>query len=273
MHPLDVLENLLAYRGPAGVHQALHAEATRASLCATVELSAIRWSWWRAHGDDLLHVLPSDLGASGHLALLPKELDRATGLVQEQVPAGNGSGGEVHEIPPSPSDWRPGQPFLLFQERFKTALVRGGLASRFAAALACALHEMASNAAEHAISDLPPVASYEIASTGWSFSVTDVGGGIIDSLRRNPAYSGLPDDVSAVRLALRDGVSVTGQKGRGYGFTSVFRALVNRMCTIRLRSTGAVGNWEGQSPGATSLRLMVAPRRPGFHVCVSGVFV
>lgn len=270
MHPLDVLENLLMYRGPAGVHRALHAEAARASLCGTVEFSAIRWSWWRAHGEDLVHVLPSDLGASGNLALLPQELNRARGLVQEFVPAGGGSCGEIHEIPPSPSDWRPGQPFLLFQERFKTALVRGGVASRFAAALACALHEMASNAAEHAASDLPPVASYEIASTTWSFGVTDVGGGIIKSLRRNPAYSALTDDVSAVRLALRDGVSATGQTDRGYGFSSVFRALVNRMCTIRLRSTGAVGTWEGRSPGANLLQLMTAPNRPGFHVCVSG---
>ena len=54
-----------------------------------------------------------------------------------------------------------GQPFILFQEGFKVALCRRGVPSEPAHALVGAFAEMASNAVEHALSEVPPVAAFE----------------------------------------------------------------------------------------------------------------
>lgn len=270
MHQLDFLEKLLSLRGIAGVTRPIHMEVGSGSVVGAVEFSAMRWSWWRAHGGDLLTELPRTAPGSqfadGWTHLLPQDLARATGLVRGNGPAG---GGEIHEIPPMSEGWAAGDSFSMFQERFKNRLLHCGVPSSWAAALAGALAEVASNAVEHARSSLPPVAAYEVTPDDWSFCVTDVGCGVLESLRRNPAYANSGDDVSAVRLALRDGVSATGQPNRGHGFSHLFKALANRMCAIRLRSTRAVGTWDGQSPAANLMTLMVAPARPGFHLGVS----
>lgn len=54
------------------------------------------------------------------------------------------------------------------------------------------------------------------------FAVCDNGVGVLDSLRRNPAFAGLADDAQAVRTALRKGVSGAG-KHRGNGLYQVIR--------------------------------------------------
>jgi anti-sigma regulatory factor (Ser/Thr protein kinase) len=161
---------------------------------------------------------------------------------------------------------------MLFEERFKTALVRAGATSGLAHGLLGALNEMASNAVEHAEAPVAPVTTYEIRDGQWAFSVTDVGSGVLGSLRRNPKYASVASDVAAVRLAVQDGVSRTGNPSRGRGFAHVFKALVNRMCTIRFRSSGALASWEGTSPAAHQLTLSPSPERAGFHVLVSSGF-
>lgn len=229
----------------------------RTSIASLIEFSAARWSWWQTRGEDLLKVLPLAQSLP-----LPQTFDRL--LLDSRV-----DGGEVQEIPWALDDWAAGKPFSFFQERFKNGLTKRKVPSRFAAALSCALAEMASNARDHSMSPLPPLASYQFTSERWSFSVTDVGCGILTSLHRNTQYASLNDEVVALREALKDGVSSTGVRDRGRGFSDLFKGLVNRMCTLRLRSSGAVANWEGTSPAAHSLQFTPLPNRAGFHVCVS----
>lgn len=262
MHPLDSLEIALATKGPAGVRRAIAAASL--SLAEKLEFAALRWSWWRVHGEDLSNVLPGDVRT---WSMLPK-LETASSLVLN----GRRPGAITCEVPSQldPEAWEAGAPFARFQEQFKTALVGGGMPSSPAHALVGALHEMASNAAEHARSELPPVAAYEIGASAWAFSVTDVGRGVLGSLRQNPAFSNLPGDMEALGLAVRDGITSTGLVQRGRGFATVFKALVNRRCALRFRSIEAVATWEGTTPGADTLQLACVPRRLGFHVCVSG---
>jgi hypothetical protein len=226
------------------------------------EFAAVRWFWWAEHGADLVRTLPHGDGPWEYLHSPGDGL--LEGFTNER--------GEVHEVPGVNGGWAPGDSFMLFQERFKTALVKAGLPSRFAFMILGALNEMASNAAEHARSPVPSVASFEVASGRWAFSVTDVGCGLLRSLQRNPAYSGLQNEAAAVRLAVREGVSSTGQPSRGHGFTTVFKALADRMCSIRFRSTAAMATWSGSSPAADQLTITVSPPRRGFHVQVEGDF-
>lgn len=259
MHRLDLLDTVLATRGVAGVRNPLHAEAAATSVCDLVEFAAVRWSWWTAHDIDLLDALPKSamtwpFGAPGVEIVAPFRTPHA----------------EVVRIPPLGDGWDSGAPFTSFQERCKNRLVDAGAPTQFAHAIVGAMNEMASNAVEHSNASVPVVGAFEVVGNRWAFSVTDVGRGILSSLRMNAAFADVQDDVEAVRLAVKDGVSSTGQVGRGNGFAHVFSALVNRMCSIRFRSTSAVACWSGVSPGAQTLQLAVAPVRSGFHVHING---
>jgi hypothetical protein len=259
MDPIDILENVLVTQGPSGVRRPLHVLAA-GSLAGLAEFAAVRWFWWTQHGTDLVRVLP---GASGSWERLGSpDQGLLEGFAETR--------GEVHEVPGIDGGWEPGDPFMLFQERFKTALVQAGAPSRFAHMVLGALDEMASNAAEHADAPVSSVASFEVTGGRWCFSVTDVGCGLLRSLQRNPAYAGLPNEASAVRLAVRDGVSSTGKPSRGHGFTQVFKTLADRMCSIRFRSAAAMATWSGSSPLADQLTITVSPPRVGFHVQVEG---
>lgn len=260
MHPLDILEHKLAMTGSPEVGP-LQA-AANGSLADAIEFAAVRWSWWSTHRADLLACV-NQLGAGR----FPPLGLRSSLLFRN----GQFDDGEVMEVPPdSGTNWAPGGAFVEFQERFKNQLVRSGLTSRFAHHLVGVLNEMASNAIEHARSPLPPICSYETHEGTWTFSVTDVGCGILGSLRRNARYAALRDHVESLRLAVEDGVSSTGLPTRGHGFTGVFKVLVNRMCSIRFRTTQAVATWEGTAPAAHTLQLMPMPNRAGFHVRISG---
>ncbi len=256
VHPLDVLDNVLANAGTSGVKKPLHADASAASLSNLAEFAAIRRSWWHEHRTDLL-------------ALLAGRVEGLGDLNGPLLRPGARENGEVHEIP-SGDGWEPGDSFLMFQERFKTAMVNSGAPSRFAHGVVGALNEMASNAIEYAQSPVPPVATFEVTTHGWSFSVTDVGVGVLATLQRNPSYQSLNSEVRALQTAIRDGVSATAHAGRGFGFTQVFKALADRACTIRFRTVGALATWDGVSPAAQHLKMSPMPKRAGFHVAVSG---
>jgi hypothetical protein len=259
MDAIDVLENVLVARGPSGIRTPLHATAA-SSLAGLSEFASVRRFWWLQHREDLVRVLPA-AQATWERLCSPEE-----GLVH---PFANDHG-EIHNVPGVNAGWEPGDPFMRFQERFKTALVRAGAPSTFAFMVLGAFNEMASNAAEHSKALVTSVASYEVMDGRWSFSATDVGCGLLRSLQLNPNYTALADEASAVPLAIQDGVSSTGKSSRGFGFTKVFKVLVDRACSIRFRSAGAAATWSGTSPTASQLTITVSPPRCGFHVQVAG---
>jgi anti-sigma regulatory factor (Ser/Thr protein kinase) len=264
MNPIDIIDRVLAERGPAGIRRPLRKDFLGATLPTRIELAAIRAHWRQSRGVDLAAELQAD-----------REVWEFTDDPHTAWFAGfEVPNGEACAIPPRlSSGWAAGAPFGLFQERFKTALVSAGAPRPFAYGLAGALDEMASNAVEHAGAPVPPVAAYEVRRDGWSFGVTDLGVGLLRTLGRNPKLSAdLGDDVAALKSAVRDGVSCTGVPGRGTGFGNMFRALADRGCSIRLRTSGATARWQGISPAAHQLTYLLAPERAGFHVQVEGGF-
>jgi hypothetical protein len=246
------------------------------AISAAIEIASVRWARWRDTGEDIQSSLPGGTALEAFEKLLSAGSGSALfSLSQRQ--AGRAAflalpDGEVCDVPVDVEGWRVGQPFMLFQERFKAALRQGGVSSEPAHALVGAFAEMANNAAEHSFAAIPPVASFETRAERWTFSVTDVGCGVVESLRRNPAYATVRDGKNALSLALQHGVSGTGKAGRGTGFTTLFKSLADRRCTIRFRSAGVAAACTATSPTAASLEILVLPPRMGFHVTVTGDF-
>lgn len=270
VHPLDALEVALLNPGRPNPALAHIAE----DLPTAAEFMGLRWMWWRSRQVDLLRKLPelARLPAIRSFRHLARGCQMLVPEADPSLPPPSQAEAAVYELPPLASpEWQPGGSFLRFQDRFRTALRYAGLDPRYSDALAGAASEMASNAVEHAAAPVPPLASFEVTQQMWSFGVTDVGRGALASLRENPAYVGLETEVEALELALQEGVSRSGNPGRGLGFSTVFKALVDRQARLRFRSGGATSRWEGASPTAQAIHFQALPlRRRGFHVRVSG---
>lgn len=106
--------------------------------------------------------------------------------------------------------------------------------------------ELISNAVEHGASDAGAFVAAQTHSgrtTGGvariEFAVCDTGVGVLKSLRRNPRHGGVPDDMNALRAALRKGVSGAGND-RGNGLYHVIRdTTVRGDVTFTMRSGDA----------------------------------
>jgi hypothetical protein len=271
VHPIDKLEAVLSRDGEADLPAEGFAEL---DLPAALEFAALRWSWWRSRGEDLLERLP-ELAGWPAFAALSATAGRSrlfSPFAQPQMSSRPRSGYlGVHELPPPGPAWEPGGSLLFFQDQFRAALVESGTERRFSNALSGALVEMASNAVEHAGAPVAPLVCFEVNGTEWAFGVTDVGRGALASIRENPAYGSLRTESDALKTVLKDGVSRTGEAGRGRGFTSVFKALVDRRARLRLRSGAAAAHWEGESPTAQTITFRGLPAgRSGFHIAVGG---
>jgi anti-sigma regulatory factor (Ser/Thr protein kinase) len=273
-HPLDRLESALGR--PANLQAVLH-QLESEDLPTAAEFIGLRWIWWKRNRSDLLSLLAVEnwpaLNAFRALARGYEVLVNGAGAglsAESQSQSAHTLG--VHQLPPFGSDeWKLGGSVSAYQECFHAALRQAGMKPKYAGALTGALTEMASNAVEHASSPASPVASFEVTRGSWSFGVTDVGRGVLASLQENPAYAELEGEGEALKLVLQEGVSRTGKPDRGLGFSSVFKALVDRRATLRFRSGGAVASWEGVSPTEQTICSQGLPvTRHGFHVRVAG---
>jgi anti-sigma regulatory factor (Ser/Thr protein kinase) len=238
------------------------------TLASLGEFAAIRWEWWQQKQRDIVDALP----IHSHLAQRLRRVLPDLGRIQGPIPLVNTfatATGETHYIPPFGDGWDPGSSFNLFQERFRNAIRRRGVSADFADHLAGVINEIAGNAIEHSDSHLLSLATYQVSETFCTVSVTDVGCGVRDSIRKNPHYSEVAHDVEAMRLVLEDGVSCTGEHGRGNGFGFVFRGLVDRMCLLRFRSVEAGAFWHGKGPARQQLGFSALPRRAGFHFAIA----
>jgi hypothetical protein len=129
--------------------------------------------------------------------------------------------------------------------RALTAVVAEGCSTDDAAdfSIQVCLGELTENVIHHAGTDLGGVA----AASGWSRSrelevgIVDLGIGIQASLRTNDRYADIRDDVTAIRTALRQGVTSTPQRNLGIGLTITKMLLRENNGVLLVRSgTGAV---------------------------------
>jgi anti-sigma regulatory factor (Ser/Thr protein kinase) len=116
------------------------------------------------------------------------------------------------------------------------AATASGFHRRIAAQFAAALDEMASNICEHSGARTSGIAAFRAGADEFEFAVADRGMGVLESLRSNDSFGSLRDHGEALRLALTDGVTRTGEPGRGKGFRPIFVGLANLSGALRFRS-------------------------------------
>lgn len=127
-----------------------------------------------------------------------------------------------------------------FQQRFVKAAKNAGFVGKFPSALAGVMHEMADNVFQHSSLQLGGGGKGLIgvhASDGYlSFTVSDLGVGILSSLRTSIEWSALKTDREGLEAIVRERASRKMGLGEGEGFKQLFRSLVDRNAAIRIRS-------------------------------------
>ncbi len=98
-----------------------------------------------------------------------------------------------------------------------------------------AVFEMIDNVWMHSNASEPPLLCYQTARGGFSFAVTDMGIGVLRTLKRNSRFSHLRTSISALEEAVKVGVSCD-PNGSGLGLPTLTRALANLWGRVRLRS-------------------------------------
>lgn len=130
----------------------------------------------------------------------------------------------------------------LFGNRFRASLVEiGTYSNEFANGLGGALEEMVDNVLQHSTGrrgcGASAVMAYEVGVRSFSFSVGDVGRGVLTSLRENPRWRTLRDDQAALDAVLVHHASSRGSDP-GTGFRLVVRTLAD-LGTFRYRTGDA----------------------------------
>lgn len=119
----------------------------------------------------------------------------------------------------------------LFGNRFRKSLKElGRFSNEFANGLGGALEEMVDNVLQHASKDLarpaPAIMAFEVADRAFTFSVGDVGRGVLKSLRENERWNTLADDEVALNAVVVHQASRRGAEP-GTGFSLVVRTLAD----------------------------------------------
>lgn len=159
----------------------------------------------------------------------------------------------------------------LFESRF-TASVRDAGFGRKATALAGAFFEMADNVTQHSgVSSTQPargILGYQVEPDRMTFSVGDVGRGVLASLTGNPAWKHLEDSADALEAAVKSNASRRIGLGDGNGFGQVFKSLADMNGYLVFRSGDGVLTIEGEA-GKRQGTKASAVFLPGFQLSVT----
>ena len=237
------------------------------TLPGLLEYGCLRW----ARRDGSVPPLPQAITAS--------DLGRALNAVPS--PLGLGSQGPQKRpacrLDPQPAEFLvvrgkddlAGDEWNHFAGRFEASARSVGFSFHTAARLQLALYAMVENAVIHA--EAPAILVGYDASPGTAlFCVADVGIGVLASLRRNPAFSGLKLHNEAIRAALQDGTTslLLEEGGGGFGFRDVFNSLVEQWGSLRFRSGEGCITMDGTDCDADRGGVTHPPPLPGFQVTV-----
>jgi hypothetical protein len=133
--------------------------------------------------------------------------------------------------------------YQLFRERFVRSLQASAFPMEFSYAVAGAFGEMTDNIIQHSqqtSEDFTGMAGYHVCHGYMTFAVSDVGQGVLNSLKTSPVWLHLENAAAALRSAVCDNASRRPAHPKGDGFRTVFRSLVDRNAVLRFRSDDAL---------------------------------
>lgn len=154
-----------------------------------------------------------------------------------------------------------------FKLAMHKAMLTAGFQSLFSRGLVGAMDEMQNNIHDHSSAADTGVTAYCVSPDRVEFVVADRGVGVLTGLQSG-VFPSLSDAGEALKIALTDGRSRLGIKGRGYGFRELFKALSARQGALRFRSDDQLLTITGVSPALSRARLQQRAHVPGFSVTV-----
>lgn len=160
--------------------------------------------------------------------------------------------------------------FSLLLQRFCRSMRKAGFPKKFAEALSKVLGEMADNVVQHSeerADAFTGMGGYHVGDRAAAFTVTDVGRGVLASLNASPDWQHLKTSRQALRAIVEQRASSRARQGEGEGFKQLFKALVDRSGSIRLRSGNAVVTISDGVNGREA-REGGSPSLAGLQVCV-----
>jgi hypothetical protein len=163
-----------------------------------------------------------------------------------------------------------GLAFSYFQQRFSSSLKTAGYPPGFANALGKVIDEIADNIVQHSgenTEGFTGIAAYYVQGPSASFAVTDLGAGLLATLRASRRWRELSTAGAALRGVAIHHASSRDEQGEGEGFKQLFKALVDHNSLIRLRTDDAaliVGNSLNQREGGE----MASPFLRGVQVSI-----
>jgi hypothetical protein len=159
-------------------------------------------------------------------------------------------------------------PWQLFQQRFDKKIRESGFPEKLSKAITGAMAEMADNVEQHAESKIRGLVGYEVEFPYITYSVVDLGIGVLTSLKQNPQFVHLDSASEAISLALKPGVSRISNSYRGTGFQTVINSLADLNGVVRFRSDDGCVTIDGRSPDLRKAKLALLAFRKGFQLTV-----
>jgi hypothetical protein len=157
----------------------------------------------------------------------------------------------------------------LFKTRFWKSALHVGFAKSIANFLAAGLHEMMTNAVQHASTHIPMLAGYAVYPKTAQFTTVDVGQGVLAALKRSARFDHVSLHGDAIRLALQPGVTSDPSGNGGFGFRDIFQALAEQWGFMRFRSGEACVVADGTGLHSQAGDLRSVPPLAGFQVSVT----
>jgi anti-sigma regulatory factor (Ser/Thr protein kinase) len=165
-----------------------------------------------------------------------------------------------------PEDDRPWHAFCVAAHK---AALSAGFVREAAAHLVAAIGEARSNVVEHSQASSTGTIVFRASHRRFEFAIFDRGSGVLTTLKQNSNFTHLADHGTALRLALSEGVSSSGERGRGFGFRQLFKGLSDLNGYLRFRSGDHALILEGYSPMLARATTAQKPFMPGFLFSVS----
>lgn len=154
-----------------------------------------------------------------------------------------------------------------FADAFRKRLVEAGAATSAALRLSGGLHELLNNVQEHAGNGVDGLGAFEVQERSAWMVVADSGCGVTGGYLASPLLERPTDAEMALKWAVIDHRSRTGDAARGTGFQTVIQSVRSLDGSLRVRSDAASIELE-QGADRSSFLLREQGNLRGFIVSV-----
>ena len=178
-----------------------------------------------------------------------------------------------YEIYPIPlyDQWQDTR-WIMFQDRFHRSMVRNGFGTSMARALSMAMVEMADNVTQHSgptdRKQSDGIVGYHVEKDCMSFSIADIGRGILQSLWTNPKWASIASSQQALESAVLRRATRRLEHLQGNGYYDLLLALADLNGILRFRSGDASLNIDGRGEARQNVASAV-PSLLGLQLTVT----